>query len=127
MNNPGTHDGTHKLWSNLPIALTHRAPHPPHHPRLAPSPRPAPARCRLSEEYEQITDKSLTVPSNTAQLMELKEYIDQTESVRIPQMEDQLRTVGSGGRGQGRGSGHWAAGWAGVLLVLRVFWYPDGW
>ncbi|KAF0302990.1 Dynein heavy chain 7, axonemal [Amphibalanus amphitrite] len=47
----------------------------------------------LSEEYEQITDKSLTVPSNTAQLMELKEYVDQTESVRIPQMEDQLRTI----------------------------------
>ena len=69
---------------------------------------------RLSEEYERITDRSLTVPSNTAQLMELKEYVDQTESVRIPQMEDQLRTVRT------RDGGRLQLQWPGVraLVVL---------
>ena len=48
----------------------------------------------LSAECEQTTDRALTVPSSTAQLMALREYVDQTEAERIPQMEEQLRTVG---------------------------------
>jgi dynein heavy chain len=44
----------------------------------------------LCDDYEQIAEKALTTPSNTEQLMELKEYIEKVESDIIFTMEKRL-------------------------------------
>lgn len=48
---------------------------------------------RLGEEYQAISDKALTEPKNTAELMALIEYVKHIETVVIFEMEDRLREV----------------------------------
>lgn len=48
---------------------------------------------QLQAEYEAISNRSLTVPGNTAQLMESKAYVNRMEEEVIPEMEDRLRVV----------------------------------
>ncbi|KAM6332812.1 dynein axonemal heavy chain 7 [Podargus strigoides] len=45
---------------------------------------------RLCDEFERITEKALTVPSNTQELMELKACIQQVETQEIPELGQQL-------------------------------------
>ena len=45
---------------------------------------------RLREAYEAIADKALTTPSDTAQLMELKEYIEKVKSKELQGLEERL-------------------------------------
>ncbi|XP_045470082.1 dynein axonemal heavy chain 7 [Harmonia axyridis] len=48
---------------------------------------------KLGDEYQAIHDKALSVPSNTAQLMELLKYVHNVEAVVLLEMEDRLRVV----------------------------------
>lgn len=48
---------------------------------------------RLQDEYEEICEKSLSIPEDTAKLMESKAYVNKTEAEVIPVMEDRLRVV----------------------------------
>lgn len=48
---------------------------------------------RLQAEYEAISQRSLTVPKNTAELMESKAYVQKMEEQVIPEMENRLRIV----------------------------------
>lgn len=48
---------------------------------------------RLQAEYEAISQRSLTVPKNTAELMESKAYVRRMEEQVIPEMENRLRLV----------------------------------
>ena len=48
---------------------------------------------QLQSEYEAISETSLTVPKNTAELMESKAYVTKTDNKTIPEMEDRLRIV----------------------------------
>lgn len=49
---------------------------------------------KLQSEYEFISQQSLTIPMNTAELMSSKAYVAQMRSVTIPEMENRLRLVG---------------------------------
>ena len=46
--------------------------------------------CRLKKEYEEISDKALTTPSNTEQMMELKEYIENIQQKEIYGLDDRM-------------------------------------
>lgn len=46
---------------------------------------------KLGAEYEAIAKKALTIPKDTAELMELRVYVVNTEDKIIPEMEDRLR------------------------------------
>lgn len=46
---------------------------------------------RLGKEYDMIAKKALTVPKDTAQLMELKAYVVHAEENLVPEMEARLR------------------------------------
>lgn len=48
---------------------------------------------KLAQEYEAISSKLLSIPKDTAELMELKVYAAKTEDKTIPEMEDRLRVV----------------------------------
>lgn len=48
---------------------------------------------RLGEEYQAISDKALSLPENTADLMALIKYVDQVETKTLFEMEDRLRDV----------------------------------
>jgi dynein heavy chain, axonemal len=48
---------------------------------------------KLSNEYNVISTKVLTVPNDTIELIDLKTYAAVTEDKTIPEMEDKLRTV----------------------------------
>lgn len=48
---------------------------------------------KLQSEYEFISRQSLTVPTNTAELMSSKAYVAEMQSVTIPEMENRLRLV----------------------------------
>lgn len=48
---------------------------------------------RLQAEYEAISQRSLTVPKNTAELMESKAYVKKMEEQVIPEMENRLKIV----------------------------------
>lgn len=45
---------------------------------------------RLRKQYEFITDKALTTPTNTQHLMELKEYMDKAEENQLPILEKKM-------------------------------------
>ncbi|XP_060516742.1 dynein axonemal heavy chain 7 [Cylas formicarius] len=47
----------------------------------------------LGEEYQMIADRALSIPANTAELMDLIKFVNETESVTLYQMEDRLREV----------------------------------
>lgn len=49
---------------------------------------------KLQSEYEFISLQSLTIPTNTAELMSSKAYVAEMRSVTIPEMENRLRSVG---------------------------------
>lgn len=48
---------------------------------------------KLQAEYEAISEKALTIPKDTAELMESKAYVTKTDNKTIPEMEDRLRIV----------------------------------
>lgn len=48
---------------------------------------------QLQAEYEEICEKSLSIPEDTAKLMESKAYVLKTEADVIPVMENRLRVV----------------------------------
>lgn len=48
---------------------------------------------KLQSEYEFISQQSLTIPTNTAELMSSKAYVAEMQSVTIPEMENRLRLV----------------------------------
>lgn len=48
---------------------------------------------KLQSEYEFISQQSLTIPNNTAELMSSKAYVAEMQSVTIPEMENRLRLV----------------------------------
>lgn len=45
---------------------------------------------RLCKEYEEIAHRSLSLPQDTAQLMELSAFVQKTESATIYEMEQKL-------------------------------------
>ncbi|CAH1117610.1 unnamed protein product [Phaedon cochleariae] len=47
----------------------------------------------LGEEYQAISDRALTVPESTADLMDLMRYVDEVETKTLISMEDRLREV----------------------------------
>lgn len=49
--------------------------------------------CRLGEDYQQIADKALSEPANTAELMLLIEYVKVVECQTVFEMEDRLKEV----------------------------------
>lgn len=53
------------------------------------------AMSKMTVEYENISAKLLSTPSDTKTVMELKEYAATTEDSTIPEMENQLRLVSS--------------------------------
>lgn len=48
---------------------------------------------RLGEQYQGISDKALSIPENTAELMDLIKYVGDVETKTLIEMEDQLREV----------------------------------
>lgn len=48
---------------------------------------------RLGEQYQAISDKALSIPENTAELMDLIKYVGEVETKILIEMEDQLREV----------------------------------
>lgn len=50
-------------------------------------------RIRLGEDYQAISDKALSIPANTAELMDLMKYVAEVESLALYQMEERLREV----------------------------------
>ncbi|NWR70665.1 DYH7 protein, partial [Centropus unirufus] len=48
---------------------------------------------RLCDEFERIKEKALTIPSNTQELMELKDYIEKVESCEIIELKQKLVDV----------------------------------
>ncbi|KAM7353017.1 dynein heavy chain at 36C isoform 1-T1 [Cochliomyia hominivorax] len=46
---------------------------------------------KLGKEYEAIAKKALTIPKDTAELMNLKAYVINTEENVVPEMEQRLR------------------------------------
>lgn len=48
---------------------------------------------KLQSEYEEISRQALTVPKNTAELMNSKVYALETQAKIIPQMENRLKVV----------------------------------
>lgn len=48
---------------------------------------------RLGEQYQAISDKALSIPENTAELMDLIKYVGDVETKTLIEMEDQLREV----------------------------------
>lgn len=48
---------------------------------------------RLGEDYQMIADKALTLPTNTAELMQLIDYVRVVECENVFEMEDRLEEV----------------------------------
>lgn len=48
---------------------------------------------QLQSEYEEISKQALTVPKNTAELMNSKAYAEKTQAEVIPEMEKRLKLV----------------------------------
>lgn len=49
---------------------------------------------QLETEYEEISNKSLAIPQDTAELMASKAFVANTDNKVIPEMEERLRVVG---------------------------------
>ena len=45
---------------------------------------------RIRKEYEVIADKALTTPTDTQQLMELKEFVEKAEEKDLIELEDRM-------------------------------------
>ena len=45
---------------------------------------------RIRKEYEVIADKALTTPTDTQQLMELKEFVEKAEEKDLVELEDRM-------------------------------------
>lgn len=45
---------------------------------------------RIRKEYEVIADKALTTPTDTQQLMELKEFVEKAEEKDLVELEDRI-------------------------------------
>ena len=45
---------------------------------------------RIRKEYEAIADKALTTPTDTQQLMELKEYVEKAEEKDLIDLEERM-------------------------------------
>ena len=45
---------------------------------------------RIRKEYEVIADKALTTPTDTQQLMELKEYVEKAEEKDLIDLEERM-------------------------------------
>ena len=48
---------------------------------------------KLQSEYEEISKQALTIPKNTAELMNSKAYAERTQADVIPEMENRLKLV----------------------------------
>lgn len=48
---------------------------------------------QLEAEYEEISERSLAIPKDTAELMASKAFVAKTDNKVIPEMEDRLRVV----------------------------------
>lgn len=48
---------------------------------------------QLQKEYEEISKTALSIPINTHELMKSKEYVQETQTEIIPEMERRLKTV----------------------------------
>lgn len=48
---------------------------------------------QLEAEYEEISNKSLAIPQDTAELMASKAFVANTDNKVIPEMEERLRVV----------------------------------
>lgn len=48
---------------------------------------------QLQSEYEEISKQALTIPKNTAELMNSKAYAEKTQAEIIPEMEKRLKIV----------------------------------
>lgn len=48
---------------------------------------------RLGEDYQMISDKALTIPESTAELMKLIQYVRTVECETVFEMEDRLKEV----------------------------------
>ena len=46
--------------------------------------------CSIRKEYEVIADKALTTPTDTQQLMELKEFVEKAEERDLIELEERL-------------------------------------
>ena len=57
-------------------------PHPTHNHLILP--------CRIRKDYEAITDKALTTPTNTSHLMELKAFVEQAEKKDLCALEGMM-------------------------------------
>ena len=49
---------------------------------------------RLCEEFEQIAERALSTPMDTAELMELREYMSKVEKETVIQLEEKLQQAG---------------------------------
>lgn len=47
----------------------------------------------MGEEYQEISEKALTVPKNTAELMSLIDYVNDVQRISLMAMEDRLQEV----------------------------------
>ena len=45
---------------------------------------------RIRKDYEEITDKALTTPTNTQHLMELKEFIQKAEEKDLVELDERM-------------------------------------
>ena len=50
----------------------------------------SPGTCRVRLDYEAVADKALTTPTDTAHLMELKEYIENVRNKELHRMEERV-------------------------------------
>lgn len=50
-------------------------------------------RFSLGDEYHDISEKALTVPKTTAELMSLIDYVNEVQRVTLIAMEDRLQEV----------------------------------
>ena len=46
--------------------------------------------CSIRKGYEVIADKALTTPTDTQQLMELKEFVEKAEEKDLIELEERL-------------------------------------
>ena len=49
---------------------------------------------RLCEEFEQIAEKALSTPMDTAELIELREYMTKVEKETVIELEEKLQQAG---------------------------------
>lgn len=49
--------------------------------------------CRVAEQYQMISDRALSTPNNTAELIVLKNFIKMILEVTLKNLEDKLREI----------------------------------